>query len=243
MSELSITLPVGDTHPLTAAPFDATNRILNHIVDWSSNNVAAAGVVPTSIQGQQLGTVIANAVGTAVVRAAVRNSAENVAGNTGVNVTARSRRVTFSGTIFVLDDDFSPIGENDDCGQFTFQDFCEVTTSAPTSTITIGGSATCVDDEAMTTTTAVCTLDPATETVTVTLNTQLFEENACPNSDLDGQGSLTSVLGIGQSDSRTLHVANTDEGGDFTDWSLTITNAAATGPSTRTIGGGSVSCP
>jgi hypothetical protein len=65
------------------------NGILNHIVDWTSNNVAAPGVVPTSmgvvptsmgVVPTSMGVVptsmqvITNAVGPAVVCAAVRCS-------------------------------------------------------------------------------------------------------------------------------------------------------------------------
>ncbi len=243
MSDVTVSLQVGDTHPLTATPIDVQGGVLNHIVEWSTSNAATATVVPSAIVGAQIGTVSATGLGSAFITARVRNSAATVSGTTVVNVTARPRRVVFNGGIFVLDDDFSPIGESDDCGQFTYQDFCEVTASAPTATITLGGPPTCVDDEVMTDATVVCTLDPTTERVTVTVNSRLLESNACPNGDLDGQNSLTVVLDSGQADSRSFRVNNSDEGGDFADWSLAMSNNDTSGPATRSFGGGSVSCP
>ena len=122
-------------------------------------------------------------------------------------------------------------------------DVCDLCPAGATGTGVVGpaGGLVCADNE------RVALRIPAgavASSVTITIApSSVNPPQACPNGDLDGQGSLTSVLAIGQSESRTLHVDNTDEGGDFTDWSLTITNAAATGPSTRTISGGSVSCP
>jgi hypothetical protein len=203
------------TGVLTGTPVDGNGTPFGHGVQWFSNNLGIASVSD--------GTVFGNNRGTALITAVVANSPPdiNASGTATVIVKSRFRRVSAGGSVFVLDDDFL---DDDESGTFGIGGLCSVDPSNRFSTFFTGGNGTCVDDEAKIDITVECRLLGDDETVQVKVIGKLFESDSCPNSDEDGSGEQTLNLAPDQTGTFTFRVDNTDEGGDFADINLSVTN-------------------
>ena len=229
MSETEVDMLVGDTQTLTAQLFDAADNPVNHVVTWKSDSAGVATVVGSSVATQQVGTVSAKRRGQATITATVLNSKEsgNATGNEIVKVSTPARRITVEGTVHIHDDDSGdvdcPFQDCDENGDFDVGGFCDVDDANPTSTVTIGGRDTCVDDEIYGDVVVTCTLGADGTTVGVTVNARVHEGDACPKDSNNGS-DVKVFPSMADGDVVTdSWRADTGEGG-FSAWALTVRN-------------------
>jgi hypothetical protein len=145
-------------------------------------------------------------------------------------IEPESRRlVSFIGDAVIHDDDFGDPSEEQ---TFLFSEFCQVDPLDQHDEIEWSR---CVDDEVRVDLKITCDLAPDRRSVTVTTAANLFEETTCLNGDHDGDetravlvpacagGCVPSSLNSPGS-GEILKIRNEDEGGDFADFNVTITN-------------------
>jgi hypothetical protein len=159
----------------------------------------------------------------------------NGAGDTVIvdPIEAESRRsVSFIGDVVIHDDDFIDGNEEQ---TFGFNQFCFVDPLDQEDQVSFSR---CVDDEVRLDVVITCNLAPDRRSVAVTTSANLFEETTCVNNDRDGdearavlvpacnggcQPSSLNSPGSGL----VLRVNNEDEGGDFAEINVSVTNNQA----------------
>lgn len=135
--------------------------------------------------------------------------------------------VQISGSVYVEDDENWPY--DDETGTFNFSTTGSV--GVPSAGLPAGDwldphTPTMCVDEVRVSLDVHASYTAAEELVTVSLPIELFEGASCATTDLDGSGNLVIELPVDSSSTQSLTVTNTDEGGDRTIVTVTVTTSA-----------------
>lgn len=130
----------------------------------------------------------------------------------------QSRLVSVSGSMAITDDE--TFGSNEH-NTVSYSNTVTVSANQASQLLIAEG---CAGDEVRVRVELTASLAPVGGAILVNGTVKLFEGTSCTTSDLDGSQTVNFTVNAGQTVTQNIHVQNDDEGGDFVDVVLTVSN-------------------